>query len=167
MFQGVFTQVSRTLKELFSCNRTIKWHKTMSEDAAPAAKRARTEEEGSSNEEHGEGEGRRGGQPEAATAVQVYTFGSHCLWSLHKCAYCNLHFATHHRMCSACWSRDFSPTFLSAAADDKGEATKVHSTALLQWKGLPWNAIVIHLFCAVITSSYTCVAIVMHPPTCA
>ena len=71
------------------------------------------------------------------------------------------------RMCSACWSRDFSPTLLSAAADGKGEATKVHSTALLQWKGLPWNAIVIHLFCAVITSSYTCVAIVMHPPTCA
>ena len=94
MFQGVFAQVSRTLKELFSRNRTIKWPKTMSEDAAPAAKRARTEEESSSNEEHGEGEGRRCGQPEVAAAVQVhvYTSGPHCLWSLHACAY---QFATH------------------------------------------------------------------------
>ena len=93
MFPGVFAQVSR---KLFSRNRTIKCPKTMSEDAAPAAKRARTEEEeSSSNEEHGEGEGRRSGQPEVAATVQVYTSGPHCSWSLHACAYCKLHFATH------------------------------------------------------------------------
>lgn len=95
MLQGVFAQVSRMVKELFPRNQTIRWPKTMSEDAVPAAKRARTEEEGSSNEENSEGEGRRPGQPEVTATEQVYTSGLRCLWSLHACAYCNFQLATH------------------------------------------------------------------------
>lgn len=96
MLQGVFAQVSRMLKELFSCNRTIKWPKTMSEDAVPAAKRARTEEEGSSNEENAEGEERRCGQPEVTATEQVIYLWA-ALLVVPACM-CVLQFAT----CNAC-----------------------------------------------------------------